>query len=276
MNLEQKKALGYLIRRYRERKNWTQEYLESRSGVNLRTIQRAERGDGINSHNLAGIAESFNMDAGELIIAAEKAGSPPPEMRISLKEIRSAQSLITILKRRTKYGGSLELSPPDEHPYNEMIGMDIVELDSDLESPKESEQGRISRLRCAQFILSMCRQMGFCLFAGYYIEKLQTKGHVRRKKTTLIIAAPQADPRIVKTRSAKELDVIRDSRHLLLGGMISGHTTTYSWLEHELISDGEETVKDAFRRIMAEVMREVNQTEVEARNKKTVRNGAPD
>jgi transcriptional regulator with XRE-family HTH domain len=270
MNLEQKKALGYLIRRYRERKNWTQEDLESKSGVNLRTIQRAERGDGINSNNLAGIAEAFDMDASELIRQAEKAGLPPPEKRISLREVKSAQSLIGVLNRRKERGWSLEVGLPDEHPYNEMIGEDIIGLDGDLENPSKSEEDRISWPRCAQFILSMCRQMGFCLFAGNYVEEVKIKNRRQRKKTTLMIAAPQADPRIVTTRSGMELDVVRDSRRLLLGGMISGHATTYNWLEHQLMSksDGEERVKDAFRRIMAEVMSEVDQAEEKARNEK--------
>lgn len=269
MNLEQKKSLAYLIRRYRERKNLTQENLESKSGVKLRTIQRAEGGYGINAENLGGIAEALNMDASELITQAEKAGSPPPEKRISLKEVKSAQSLIGVLKRRVEHGWSLEVGLPDEHSYNAMIGEDIIELDGDLEHPSKSEQGRISWLRSAQFILSMCRQMGFGLFAGNYVEEVKINNRTQRRKATLMIAAPQADPRIVRTRNGMELDVVRDSRRLLLGGMMSGHATTYNWLEHQLMSksDGEERVKDAFRRIMGEVMAEVNQAEREARSK---------
>jgi len=263
MNLEQKKSLGYLIRRYRERKNWTQEDLESKSGVKLRTIQRAEGGYGINAENLGGISEALNMDASELRRQAEKAGSPPPEKRISLKEVKSAQRLIGVLQRRVAHGWSLEVGLPDEHPYNGMIGEDKIELDGDLEHPSKSEQDRISWLRCAQFILSMCRQMGFGLFAGNYVEEANINNRARRRKATLMIAAPQSDPRIVRTRNGMELDVVRDSRRLLLGGMMSGHSTTYNWLEHQLMSksDGEERVKDTFRRIMAEVMSEVNRTE---------------
>ena len=112
--------------------------------------------------------------------------------------------------------------------------------------------------------------MGFCLFAGNYVEEVKIKNRIKRRKATLMIAAPQADLRIVKTRTGMELDIVRDSRRLLLGEMISGHATTYNWLEHQLMSkgDGEERVKDAFRRIMAEVMSEVNQVEEGARNKK--------
>lgn len=269
MNLEQKNALGYLLRRYRERQNWTQDELADRSGVNLRTIQRVEGGYGIGTENLGGISEALDMDARDLLKQAEKAGSPPPEKRISLKEMKSAQSLLGVLKNHTEHGWSLEVGLPDEHPYNEMIGEDIIELDGDLEHPPKSEQERISRLRCARFILSMCRQMGFCLFTGNYVEEVKIKNRTHRRKVTLMIAAPQTDPRIVRTRSGMELDVVRDSRRLLLGGMISGHATTYNWLEHQLMSksDGEERVKDAFRRIMAEVMTEVNQVETETRSK---------
>ena len=270
MNLEEKKALGYLIRRYRERLNWTQEDLESQSGVKLRTIQRAEGGYGINAFNLGGIAEALDMDAAELRRQAEKTSSQPPAKRISLREVDSAQDLVDLLRSRIEHGWSLEIGLPDEHPYNEMVGEDILELDGDLEHHPKSAQDRISHLRCAQFIISMCRQMGFGLFADNYVEQTRIKNRTQRKKATLMIVGPQADPRIVRTRSGKELDVVRDSRRLLLGGMMSGHATTYNWLEHQLLSksDGEERVKDAFRRIMAEVLSEVNQADEEARQTK--------
>ena len=155
MNLEQKKALGYQIKKHRERKNWTQEDLESKSGVNLRTIQRAEGGQGINSFNLGGIAEALNMDASELIRLAEKFGSPSPQKRISLKEVKSAQSLIGVLKRHIRHRWSLEVGLPDEHPYNEMIGEDIIELDSDLE-PRQSPSKTKSHVCVAHSSFSAC------------------------------------------------------------------------------------------------------------------------
>lgn len=138
MNSEEKKALGYLIRRYRERRNWTQEDLESKSGVKLRTIQRAEGGYGINAFNLGGIAEALNMDAGELRKQAEKASSLTPAKRISLKEVKSAQGLVTVLKCCIEHGWSLEIGLPDEHPYNEMVGEDLIELSGDLEPRPKS------------------------------------------------------------------------------------------------------------------------------------------
>jgi transcriptional regulator with XRE-family HTH domain len=263
MNVEQNKALGHLIGRFRKRKAWTQEDLEAKSGVNLRTIQRAEAGYGINSNNLKGLAEVFDVDAGELQQQAENAAGPPPEQHISLHEVKTAQKLVEILKRRIAHGWSLEIGLPDEHPYNEMIGEDILELCDTLENPPKPPPERIAKLRGAQFILSMCQQMGFGLFAGNYVEAIKVRNANRRRKITLIIAAPQADPRIVKMRSGMELDVIRDSRRLFQGGMMSGHATTYNWLEHQLLSksDGEERVKDAFRRIIVQVIAEVNKIE---------------
>lgn len=262
MKTEQKKALGYLIQRYRTRRNWTQEDLEARSDVNLRTIQRVEGGEGIGTENLNAIAEALNMDAGELRIQAETASSPP-EKRISLKQVKSAKSLLDVLERCSKRGWTLGVGPPDEHPYNEMIGEDLIGLSNELDEAPNSDQERVLNLRCAQFIVSMCQQMGFGLFAGNYVENVKIKKRSQRRRATLVLAAPLSDQRIVKTRTGMELDVVRDSRRLLLGGLLSGHTTTYDWLEHQLISksDGEERVKDAFRRIMTEVMAEINQLE---------------
>jgi len=105
--------------------------------------------------------------------------------------------------------------------------------------------------------------MGFDLFAGNYAEEVKIQNRSQRRKATLIIAAPPADPRIIRTGKGAELDVVRDSRRLLFGSALCGHATTFNWLEHQLIakSNGEERVKDAFRRIMAEVIAEVEKVD---------------
>jgi transcriptional regulator with XRE-family HTH domain len=265
MKPEEKKALGRLIRESRHGLNWTQERLAGAADVNLRTVQRAEGGYGIGSENLAPIAAALGLDEGQLRSKATTAGPPPPDKRISLKQVKSGEELIEILERCTAKGWSLEVSPRDEHRYNEMAGEEILSLAGDLDSPPKSQKEQIACIRHAQFIVSLSRKMGFGLFAGNYTEEITIKKRSQRKKATLIVAAPSTDPRIVRTTKGAELDVVRDSRRLLLGSALSEHTTMYNWLEDQVISksDGEERVKDVFRRIMAEVMEEMNAAEAD-------------
>jgi len=82
----------------------------------------AEGGYGIGSENLASIAAALGMDESGLRTQAATAGPPPPEKRISLKQVTSAVVLIDVLERCSERGWSLEVGLPDEHPYNEMIG----------------------------------------------------------------------------------------------------------------------------------------------------------
>jgi transcriptional regulator with XRE-family HTH domain len=270
MKPEEKKALGRLIRKSRQLRNWTQQRLSDKSGVNLRAIQRAEGGFGIGSENLAPLAEAFGVDEGELRRKAVTSGPPPPDKRISLKLVRNGRELINVMERCFRSGWTLEAGPLDEHSYNAMVGEDIMVLAEDLEKPPRSENERVERVRHAQGIITLSQQLGFRLFAGAYTEDFAAEKRQQRRKSTLIIAAPVRDPRIIRTSKGPMLDVVRDSRRLLLGAALSGHATTYDWLEDQLMSksDGEFRVKDEFRRIMSEVMAEMNQAEEQEKKEK--------
>jgi transcriptional regulator with XRE-family HTH domain len=267
MKPQEKRALGRLIRERRQRFNWTQERLAGAADINLRTVQRAEGGYGVSSENLAALAAALMLDERELRTLAATAGPPPPEKRIALREVKSGRDLVDVLERCSVKEWCLELAPPDEHPYNEMFGEDILQLSNDLETPTGSEKERIGRVRHAQGIVSLARQMGFTLFAGNYTEEFKVKKRAQRRRATLLIAAPLADARIVRTVKGVELDVVRDSRRLLVGAALAGHATRYDWLEDQLISksDGEFRAKDEFRRILGEVMEEMNRAEQQER-----------
>ena len=267
MKPEEKKALGRLIRERRQRLNWTQERLAGAADVNLPTVQRLEGGYGISSENLAAVAATLTLDEKELRTLAATAGPPPPEKRVALREIKSGKELVEVLERCWAKKWCLETAPPDEHRYNEMVGEDIQELHSDLERPAASERERIGLARHAQAIVSLSRRMGFSLFAGTYAEELKIHKRTQRRRGMLVIAAPFADPRIVRTSKGTELDVVRDSRRMLLGALMAGHGTAYDWLEDQLIgkSDGEFRVKEEFRRIIGEVIKEMNEPQQQER-----------
>ena len=60
MTPESKKALGRVIKAHRERLSWTQERLAGAADVNLRTVQRAESGQGISKDGLGAIAAALH------------------------------------------------------------------------------------------------------------------------------------------------------------------------------------------------------------------------
>jgi transcriptional regulator with XRE-family HTH domain len=256
-----------VLRRHLKALNYTQERLAGIAEIDLRTVQRAVGGQGISKENLSSIASALGLDERRLVKEAVSAGPPSPDKRIPLKLVRSGRDLVDLVERCFRSKWTLEIGPLDEHRYNRMVGEDLMVLAEDLEKPARSENERIERVRHAQGIISLSHHFGFRLFAGNYTEVFTVKRRQQRRKATLIVAAPLRDPRIIRTRKGPELDVVRDSRRLLVGAALAGHCTTYDWLEDQLIgkSDGEFRVKNEFRRILSEVMEEMNQAEEQAR-----------
>jgi DNA-binding XRE family transcriptional regulator len=66
------------IRRLRQIKSWSQEELAHKSGVSVRTVQRAEGGESPNPNNLACIAEALEIEPTELLDEATDAGGGTP------------------------------------------------------------------------------------------------------------------------------------------------------------------------------------------------------
>ncbi len=87
LTTEERRALGRALIDHRNSRNFTQEDLEERAGVALRTIQRAESGDGISPVNLAAVAKALAMTPDALIatlqwfgIRVDRAAATPGEM----------------------------------------------------------------------------------------------------------------------------------------------------------------------------------------------------
>jgi len=62
------KTNGPRLRELREGRHWTQEQLAEVSGVGLRTIQRAERGEALDARSLSTLAEALGADPSELLL----------------------------------------------------------------------------------------------------------------------------------------------------------------------------------------------------------------
>lgn len=84
-------GLGRVIRKYREGRNLTQERLAGAAGIDLRTMQRAESGQGIGKENLTAIANAIDLDEEQLLKLATQSGPPPAEKRITLKLVKSGR-----------------------------------------------------------------------------------------------------------------------------------------------------------------------------------------
>jgi transcriptional regulator with XRE-family HTH domain len=258
MTPELKKALGRVIKGYREKFNWTQEHLAGTTGINLRTVQRAESGQGISKENLGAIATAFDLDQQKLLKEARNKRSAPPEKRFSLRQLTSGAELVEILNQARQGQSSLEIGLKDEHAFNEFIGEDINWLSEQLENPERDKNALAESDYSAEQIVRMCAKMGFRLFAGSYFETIKSAKGTRKNATIQIIAVANSDPRIKKTANGLALDLVRDSRRLLHGQFMGG-LTCYDSLEHQLLakSNGEERVKDTLRRLLWEVAQEI-------------------
>jgi transcriptional regulator with XRE-family HTH domain len=58
----QEKIVAENIKRHREARSWTQEHLAQAARVDVRTIQRAEAGNGLGSESLLAVAGAFGVD----------------------------------------------------------------------------------------------------------------------------------------------------------------------------------------------------------------------
>lgn len=55
-----------LVKSLRQKNNWSQEQLAQLSGLNIRTIQRVEKGEGVGVETLKSLASVFGVDVTEL------------------------------------------------------------------------------------------------------------------------------------------------------------------------------------------------------------------
>ena len=64
------KSLAMIIRHERQARAWSQEHLAEAAGVNLRTVQRVERGSSCSGETIQSLAGALALDSGVLAAAA--------------------------------------------------------------------------------------------------------------------------------------------------------------------------------------------------------------
>jgi transcriptional regulator with XRE-family HTH domain len=97
--IEERQALGRLIAAQRRGQNLTQEKLAALADVPIRSIRRAERGDGIGQENLAAVALALNTDSRVLLgeARAQKAGTP--DLRLKMPEVTAPTRLVDLVRK---------------------------------------------------------------------------------------------------------------------------------------------------------------------------------
>lgn len=247
---EQRQALGYVLTSKRSALNFTQEKLSAASGVPLRTIQRAERGDGLSQENLEALAATFGTTGAVLLAAASARQDGSPELRLKLPEITTASALVKLMRGGR---GSIHVGPEGEDAFNEHIGGLILELCSmDLRKA----------IKEADYILRFAHKLGFRLFAGTHRERVEYEGEALQSPTRLIIAATDSDSRIRKTAKGLVLDYITDARKQVFYSMLKRRPSAFDWMEEQLLtrSNGEDRVRNVLRQLHAEVKGEMANT----------------
>ncbi len=255
MNFEQKQSVGKELRKLRAAKNWTQEHLAGASDVPLRTVQRAEKGDGIGPENLFRLADAFGLDVQTLLQTAEAGRDTSPELRLTLRQVTQGEDLIRLLQKR----GNLHIGPPGEHEFNGCLGESLIALQEKIEDCDGTHKGKQKLTKDAAYLLTFAKQSGFPVFAKHYNEEFKHQNKTLRKPTTIIIAAHQQDQRIKETTKGLVLDYVVDSRRQLLSRLQNDSSTIYDWMQDQLIakSDGPERVEETLRAMNDRIRKEM-------------------
>lgn len=250
--------LGRVLVKRRAGLNLTQEKLCAEADIGIRTLQRAEKGDGISSENLAALAIVFKCEANDLICEARSGDVTSPELRLKLAVVDSGDQLIDhLLKPRRMF----QIGPEGEHPFNEHIGGLIAELQYTLEERPKKETTITPEIRDdADYILAYSQNMGFRLFACHYHEELKHKGKLLKNPTTLMIATPQSDARVTKSPKGLILDYVVDRRRQPLTRILNTRLTPFDWAQDQLISrsNGEERVRATLEQMHSNIRKQNN------------------
>ena len=83
----EKHSLAEIVRRERRAHGWSQDQLSSAAGLNLRTVQRVERGSSCSGETLQALASALNLRVSHLISAA-----PGPQQRRQVLGLSNAQT----------------------------------------------------------------------------------------------------------------------------------------------------------------------------------------
>lgn len=175
---------GDRVRQLRIQQSMTQEKLAAMCKVNLRTVQRAERGEGLQLDTIASLADALKVTVGELTLTvSELDGVHQSETSegnaVVLRRISSGKALVDLIY--DSFSGKLYCAAePTEDNIDALTGMiERIEklIPNPWEAPTEAEILTLSqRLREALAVktqLAELEKFEIAVFAGTYTARAQ-------------------------------------------------------------------------------------------------------
>jgi transcriptional regulator with XRE-family HTH domain len=169
------KPNGTLIRERRLAKGWSQETLAKASGINERTVQRAENSDPITRETAAQLAASLGATVNQLMTQEEPDADHPNDANlVVLRRTESARLMIERLLKSDRHVIDYDVDPTPESVNDLAAFVEMLEM---LDPFKERQWERpltdlSSRIRfTAEFsekMASLARH-GINVFCGEYV-----------------------------------------------------------------------------------------------------------
>jgi transcriptional regulator with XRE-family HTH domain len=170
------------MRAARDRRALTQEALAAQARVNVRTIQRAERGEPIRHETLADIAAVLGVPPAGLVRVEAEMHDDDPEADAAqtqlLKRVESAETVIAALERAAM--SVLDCSAPPTEKNMPILRKVITQLEGLMPKPWEGEEGpplrfssllaRLEALAALEAELTELERSGLALYSGASTE----------------------------------------------------------------------------------------------------------
>jgi transcriptional regulator with XRE-family HTH domain len=188
---------GVNIRLQRESRGWTQEHLADVSGIDVRTVQRAERGERLSADTLRGLAAAFDITVAEL--------------RKMPKQVAEATDRFKLIRLR-RIERALELRdcfPADACNFGYDTVVDdrqedaIAEFERDLADVNDVWSG-LDAVQKLDLVRALQRHVdalaGFGLTVAVAVDPLRLRGEQIAKPFTMnmlhVVISPAAEPKL--------------------------------------------------------------------------------
>lgn len=186
--------IGVNIRSHRERRAWTQERLAGEAKVDVRTIQRAERGEKVSAESLQAIAKAFRLSIDEL-----------RRERYKFVELTAIERAVDL--RNFFPAGAWEFSADDvrDEAREDAIAafeadvVDAIEVWADLNPVQRLEVTRSMESRLAEL-----RHLGLVVAAGNEVLRLRTRSQGAGDPLTVnvlyVVISKASEPKLLAMR----------------------------------------------------------------------------
>ena len=181
------------IKELRTRRTWSQDALATIAGVNIRTVQRVERGDPASPDTLKALANAFDTDVTTLV--QPRFGEPNASESILLVRVRTGHDLFKIAAGAEQFG--LDHGELDDEAVD-LVASFLQDLKDSAEMWNYLEPG--DRVRVPHKFTSRIQEIegvGLNVFAMRHPYPYKIAGRTRQVDTATVYVVKSTDPGIV-------------------------------------------------------------------------------